>query len=35
VNHFTGSIRHFRGLTGEAVTVQETTATGTTDLPLP
>jgi hypothetical protein len=35
VNHFTGSIRHFRGLTGEPVTVQETTATGTTDLPLP
>jgi len=35
VNHFTGSIRHFRGLTGEPVSVQETTATGTTDLPLP
>ena len=35
VNHFTGAIRHFRGLTGEPVSVQETTATGTTDLPLP
>ncbi len=35
VNHFTGSLRHFRGLTGEPVSVQETTATGTTDLPLP
>ena len=35
VNHFSASIRHFRGITGEEVTVQETIATGTTDLPLP